>query len=66
VAVDCGAPFQFSTILRLRTCAYRVLLTRAKQGRGVFVPQGEKNDPNRLPSFCDSRFNYLRKTGFPP
>ena len=43
--------------------AYRVLLTRARQGMVVFVPPGETNDPTRSPAFYDSTFNYLRELG---
>jgi hypothetical protein len=43
--------------------AYRVLLTRARQGMVVFVPRGDSNDPTRSPAFFDSTFNYLRNLG---
>jgi hypothetical protein len=43
--------------------AYRVLLTRARQGMVVFVPPGDINDPTRSPVFYDSTFNYLRELG---
>jgi schlafen family protein len=43
--------------------AYRVLLTRARQGMVVFVPPGDINDPTRSPAFYDSTFNYLRDLG---
>lgn len=45
--------------------AYRVLLTRARQGMVVFVPQGEPSDPTRSPSYYDSTFNYLKELGIP-
>jgi hypothetical protein len=45
--------------------AYRVLLTRARQGMVVFVPPGDVNDPTRSPAFYDSTFNYLRDLGVP-
>ena len=45
--------------------AYRVLLTRARQGMVVFVPPGDTNDSTRLPAFYDSTFNYLRELGIP-
>jgi len=44
--------------------AYRVLLTRARQGMVIVVPQGDKEDPTRLPSFYDPTFEYLRGIGF--
>jgi hypothetical protein len=43
--------------------AYRVLLTRARQGMVVFVPPGDAHDPTRLPSFYDPTFNYLKDLG---
>ena len=43
--------------------AYRVLLTRARQGMVICVPPGDPSDPTRDPSFYDSTFNYLKQTG---
>ncbi|MEQ2008381.1 MAG: DUF2075 domain-containing protein [Limisphaerales bacterium] len=45
--------------------AYRVLLTRARQGMVLFVPPGEPTDPTRSPAFYDSTFNYLTELGIP-
>jgi hypothetical protein len=45
--------------------AYRVLLTRARQGMVVFIPQGEPSDPTRSPAYYDSTFNYLIDLGIP-
>jgi hypothetical protein len=45
--------------------AYRVLLTRARQGMIIFVPQGEPSDHTRPPCFYDGTFNYLRTCGIP-
>lgn len=39
--------------------AYRVLLTRARQGMVIFVPEGEAADPTRNPAYYDSTFDYL-------
>jgi hypothetical protein len=39
--------------------AYRVLLTRARQGMVIFVPEGDENDPTRSPAYYDKTFNYL-------
>lgn len=44
--------------------AYRVLLTRARQGMVIVVPHGDKNDPTRKPSFYDSTFEMLQSIGF--
>jgi hypothetical protein len=43
--------------------AYRVLLTRARQGMVLFIPPGDKADPTRPPEFYDSTFDYLSKIG---
>lgn len=45
--------------------AYRVLLTRARQGMVIFVPAGETSDPTRSPSFYDATFDYLAELGIP-
>jgi len=45
--------------------AYRVLLTRARQGMVLFVPEGSVDDQTRLPDYYDSTFAYLRSVGVP-
>ena len=45
--------------------AYRVLLTRARQGMIIFIPKGRKTDPTRLPEFYDGTYEYLRSLGLP-
>jgi hypothetical protein len=45
--------------------AYRVLLTRARQGMIVFIPEGSTNDPTRDPSYYNPTFNYLKSIGLP-
>ena len=45
--------------------AYRVLLTRARQGMVIFVPTGDAADPTRSPAFYDCTFNYLSELGIP-
>jgi schlafen family protein len=35
------------------TNAYRVLLTRARQGMVIYVPRGDAADPTRLPAFYE-------------
>jgi hypothetical protein len=44
--------------------AYRVLLTRARQGMVIVVPTGDSDDPTRKPEFYDPTFEYLRAVGF--
>ncbi|MFO1078019.1 MAG: DNA/RNA helicase domain-containing protein [Planctomycetota bacterium] len=43
--------------------AYRVLLTRARQGMVVCVPRGDERDPTRKPAFYDRTFDYLASLG---
>jgi hypothetical protein len=43
--------------------AYRVLLTRARQGMVLVVPEGDDADPTRSPAFYDPTFEYLRSVG---
>lgn len=45
--------------------AYRVLLTRARQGMVVVVPAGDPTDPTRAPAMYDATFAYLRDLGVP-
>lgn len=44
--------------------AYRVLLTRARQGMVVVVPEGDPTDPTRMPEYYDPTFSYLSQIGF--
>jgi len=44
--------------------AYRVLLTRARQGMVIVVPEGNIEDHTRKPEFYNSTFNYLKDIGF--
>lgn len=43
--------------------AYRVLLTRARQGMAIFVPRGSEDDATRPPEFYDGIYNYLKNIG---
>ena len=43
--------------------AYRVLLTRARQGMIIVVPEGNVDDLTRQPEFYDSTYRFLRETG---
>lgn len=40
-----------------RKNAYRVLLTRARQGLVIFLPNGSANDTTRLPHYYDETYN---------
>ena len=45
------------------TNAYRVLLTRARQGMAIFVPEGFDDDKTALPEFYDLTYKYLKSIG---
>src|SRR5205823_3334686 len=38
--------------------AYRVLLTRARQGMVIFVPPGDADDATRLPPYYDETYTW--------
>lgn len=44
--------------------AYRVLLTRARQGMVIVVPSGDEEDHTRKKEFYDPTFAYLQEIGF--
>ena len=43
--------------------AYRVLLTRARQGMVIVVPSGDDEDPTRNPNFYNNTYEYLKSIG---
>lgn len=43
--------------------AYRVLLTRARQGMAIFVPTGSNEDQTRKCEWYDGIYNYLQEIG---
>ena len=43
--------------------AYRVLLTRARQGMVLVVPEGNPEDPTRNPAYYDSTYESLKEIG---
>ena len=43
--------------------AYRVLLTRARQGMVICIPKGDPTDATRLPEFYDSTYEYFKRLG---
>jgi hypothetical protein len=43
--------------------AYRVLLTRARQGMMIYVPPGDSADPTRSPTLYDATYRYLADLG---
>ena len=45
--------------------AYRVILTRARQGMVIFIPHGNETDHTRPSSFYDGTFEYFRSCGIP-
>jgi hypothetical protein len=44
--------------------AYRVLLTRARQGMVIFIPEGDDEDVTRNSEFYDGTYQYLKEIGF--
>ncbi|TAG68905.1 MAG: DUF2075 domain-containing protein, partial [Burkholderiales bacterium] len=44
--------------------AYRVVLTRARQGMVIVIPDGDATDSTRLPAFYDPIYAYLKRIGF--
>ena len=40
--------------------AYRVLLTRARQGMAIYVPEGDESDVTRIPEYYDKTYEYLK------
>jgi hypothetical protein len=49
-----------------RRNAYRVLLTRARQGMIIFVPRGNVDDPTNLPNDFEGTAQYLLRCGVTP
>ena len=45
--------------------AYRVLLTRARQGMVIVVPEGDPDDPTRDPTHYEPTYRYLSSLGIP-
>ena len=43
--------------------AYRVLLTRARLGMIIVVPEGSQTDKTRKQEFYDCTYNYLKSIG---
>ncbi len=43
--------------------AYRVLLTRARQGMVIFIPKGSDDDKTRSRKFYDRTYEYLKEVG---
>lgn len=42
---------------------HRVLLTRARQGLVIFVPEGDPDDETRRPEYYDGTYEYLKSLG---
>lgn len=45
--------------------AYRVLLTRARHGMVIVIPEGDEEDHTRKKEYYDPTFNYLKSIGIP-
>ena len=44
---------------------YRVLLTRARQGMIIYIPEGSSKDLTRPKKYYDGTFDYLKEIGIP-
>jgi len=44
---------------------YRVLLTRARQGMIIFIPEGDESDRTRKPEFYNPVYEYFKECGVP-
>ena len=49
----------------IRDSAYRVLLTRARQGMVIVIPEGSEEDQTRAAGYYNGTFNYLHELGIP-
>lgn len=45
--------------------AYRVLMTRARQGLIIYLPYGDSNDSTRPEHLYNKNYNYFKSLGFP-
>ena len=66
-----GTPSTWKPIKRIekqiyRRNAYRVLLTRARQGMVLFVPRGNSDDPTLQPDEFEATAQYLVRCGVTP
>lgn len=43
--------------------AYRVLMTRARQGLIIYIPEGDEEDPSRLTEYYEGTYQYLKQVG---
>ena len=43
--------------------AYRVLLTRSRQGMIIYIPEGNPKDPTTAPELYDSTYEYFKSVG---
>ncbi len=50
-------------IRRYQINAYRVILTRARRGMVIYVPEGDNEDHTRKCEFYNSTYNYFKQIG---
>ncbi len=60
-----GTKWQKDNLIEVSKNSYRVLLTRARRGMVIFVPEGDKSgsDQTRTPEFYDGVWKYLLRCG---
>jgi len=59
-SVQCWRNINDPVLRHYQKNAYRVLLTRARQGMIICVPEGDINDMTRNPELYDSTYSYLK------
>lgn len=57
------SPIRNQEDIRYLTNAYRVLLTRARQGFIIYIPKGVEDDKTRSPKCYDETYFYLKSIG---
>ena len=57
------SPISSKTKRLYRTNAYRVLLTRSRQGFIIYIPRGNDADKTRLPMYYDSTYQFFKQIG---
>lgn len=50
-------------IQRYQINAYRVILTRARRGMVIYIPEGNDEDHTRKREFYDSTYKYFKEIG---
>ena len=57
------SPIRSEDNITYLTNAYRGLLTTARQGFIIYLPEGVEDDKTRAQCFCDETFEHLKNVG---